>query len=255
MRRRAGRRPPVRGWMFWRTAFWTRPAFVLLAAVVLVVSVPFIARDGWHGVRNQRLLDDGVWCGQGRTPCVREVRGTLSGPYSSRRDPGQSWLFSVDGAEQDEFDLDGGWESTVETLEDDATVLTVDGDVVAVVAPDGYIAVRGLGWRGAATSMFLALFCLGMAIAGLSYARRKAAAHGSWWTIDQPTVSPAPPWAALLMLPGGVGTICGLLFPWWQVPVAAFAIASVVVVMYVPRWARLRSSGRHRFPDSDELRA
>ena len=39
--------------MFWRRAFWTRPAFLIVASIGLLVSLPFVARAGYRELESQ----------------------------------------------------------------------------------------------------------------------------------------------------------------------------------------------------------
>jgi hypothetical protein len=137
----------VRGWHFWRAAFWTRPALLLLYALLVasltagfLLSVPQAIADG-------RAIARGEICRpveRGTEPdeCLREVPGTLDGPWYTRG-PGSSWHFlELDDrslAESDEFDASSSSSGQLEEIGDDRVVtgLYFEGQVVAIEGPDG----------------------------------------------------------------------------------------------------------------------
>ena len=103
--------------MFWRRAFWTRPAFLIVASIGLLVSLPFVARAGYGELESQRLVGRGSLCvGSARSDCLVLVVGQLRGPFWTRRDPGHGWSVWVSDMEYDEFDLDERWDDVVEPL-------------------------------------------------------------------------------------------------------------------------------------------
>jgi hypothetical protein len=243
---------PARSWMFWRRAFWTRPAVWAIASVALVVGAPFVGMDGYHSIRNRHVVDSGAWCGDHDRPCYTRLEGELHGPFWTRRDPGHGWRLWVAGTNYDEFDADESWDAALAGVRTNATAFVVSGDVVAIDTPDGYIRVWGLGWPGAFKDGLLVLACLGAAIGALDYGRRKARAHGSWWSLEGPAVDPASRWGASLLVPASFGYLAMLFTPWWQFWGAVLAAGFVFSLWKLVPWSGRPSLDRHKAAEPDQ---
>lgn len=225
------------------------PVFWLVLAGACLVAIFFLAAHGLRSVENQQLVNDRTRCDAAPSgPCLDRVSGELRGPDFTRRKPGNGWSLLVEGAQYDSFDMPGSADRTLEALDGSATVLTRDGDVVAVELGDGsVIRTWGLGWRDAVQSLLWIAICAGLLIGAVDFALRRRRAVGSWWRVHGAHyVSPASPLATQFLLPGlaafmtmAVGT------PWWQLWLAVFAGALVCTLAVIPpsspRWSAFRA--------------
>lgn len=224
--------------MFWRRGFWTRPAFFVLAAVGAGIAIPIVAVEGYQDVRNERLLSEQTWCWTDPPPCVDDEVGEVHGPRHERRRADSKWTLTIGSEVFDEFHLEGRYDGEIVPDDDGLVrVFAVDGDVVGVQAGGGIVEVWALGVRGAARALLLILAGVGIAIATLDFARRKAAAHGSWWSVAGPPTSPASAWGTLFFAPASVGLLVMIFgFPWWQSWLLGCAATTVGVAIFHPPW-------------------
>lgn len=231
---------PVRGWMFWRRGFWSRPAFFVLAALAAGVAIPVVAVEGYQDLRNERLLIKQTWCWTDPPPCVDDEYGEVNGPRRDRRRTESEWTLSIGSEVYDEFHLEGRYDD--EIMPDDeglVRVLTVDGDVVGVQARAGIVEVWGLGVRGAVRALLWILACVGVAIGALDIARRKAEVRGSWWSVDGEAIAPGSAWGATLLFPASVGLLLATFgSPWWQSWLLACVAAMAAMAVFRPPWRR-----------------
>ena len=214
-------RKAVRGWQFWRAAFWTRPALLLLYALLVaslaagfLLSVPQAIADG-------RAIARGEICRpveRGTEPddCLREVPGTLDGPWYTRG-PGSSWHFlEVDDrslAESDEFDASSSSSGRLEEIGNDRVVtgLYFEGQVVAIEGPDGRLIVSDeYGHQRWMWRLYIGMFALGGALMLVNAALLKRSTSHGWWSVDGESVLLMPPSplimaASLLVAPALLG--------------------------------------------------
>lgn len=239
----------VRWWQVGRRAFWTRPALLVVAALVGALALGALVYDEYLDLRADARLDRGC--------CLDQLRGVLDRDFAGR-DFGQDFtVVAEDGSEHDidvtfgaSLRLDDfvGQEVTAYLADD----LVGGPQVAAVRTPDGEL-VRAWGSRGRGITLTLALLGLGLSlVVGLAgSAVRKAAAlrasggarsvWGAWWRTGPVDFEPVLLVPAVLFVVGGV-LFLGLAFgvPWWLLLAAPFLAAAVW-------WLRsLRpSGGRH----------
>lgn len=144
--------------------------------------------------------------------CLVRETGRLSGPYSTRRDPGDDWVFQPGGSvERERFGLDPLASQRAEYLPDTVTVLRWHGETVAVETEDGR-RIETEGFRGSVANQFylglMALGAAGMFVTSGFVVRRSA----DGWTVRprDPTYArretPLPMQVALVVAAlGGAG--------------------------------------------------
>ena len=214
---RSGDRP-VRQWMFWRKAFWARPALLMVygigcgvAGAVMLLAVPNTYADGEameraHVCRTPAELD-----------CLEAVPGYLDGPHYKRR-AGDRWYLR-DGAELAQgfegFDMATAQSHTLKQVSAD-TVVTglVWGDrIVAVQLPDGRrVPTDEYGTSEWWTLLLMALFVLGAAPMCVHFALSRRRAGGGWWSVTMDGSVPQEPGrlmavAVLLVIPALTGFV------------------------------------------------
>ena len=250
----------VRPWSFWRTGFWTRPAFLVVYAVCALATVPFAARGGVDAVAAGRALDDGRLCDHQVTRhCLRPVAGRLQGPLRHVKSVNDGWDLLVAGRQVDSFEVGPHDSSTLEAGRGDATALLYRGHVMAVqVASGAVVTPTREGARGATGAAGWSLVGLGAALGLGQHGRRKRRILGGWWRVEGPPTDPLDPAGPLLALSGiWLVVLMELGASWW---VAAGTVGTVLgAVLVVARRSRTRrrrrASPRHaRGPKrSDQL--
>lgn len=211
-------RTALRGWQFWRAAFWTRPALLLLYAAILtpiavatLLTVPGLFADG-------RAMESGHVCGSAdhTGSCLQAIRGTLDGPWYARG-PGSEWFFverTDDSLEEaDTFRASSAASNDLEEVAG-ATVtgLHFEGQVVAIEAPDGrLIESDEFGHQGWLLRLYIGMFALGGAAMLVNAARLKRSTTDGWWSVSGESILLMPltsPWmrvACLLVVPAMLG--------------------------------------------------
>jgi hypothetical protein len=246
-----GRDP--RWWQFWRRAFWTRPAFLLVPALVGALAIPALAYDEYLSLRADARLDRGC--------CLEEVTGVLDDDYD-RRDFGQDFTVVVDdGTEHGRhLDIDVTFRASLR-LDDfegrEVTAYLADdvvgqARVVAVRTPDGeLVRAWGSGGRGVLLTLSYVGFGLAFGAGMLGFAVRKAAAlrqaghartaWGTWWAVGDVRFDPVQLVPAALIL-NSSAILIGLAFgvPWWLL----FGMPLLAAVALLVR-ARRSGGGRH----------
>ena len=240
-------RKAVRGWHFWRAAFWTRPALLLLYALLVTTLAAGILLSVPQAIADGRAIAHGEICRsveQGTEPddCLREVPGTLDGPWFTRG-PGSSWHFlELDDrslAESDEFDASSIASGRLEEIGDDRVVtgLYFEGQVIAIEGPDGRLIVSDeYGHQRWMWRLYIGMFTLGGALMLVNAARLKRSTSRGWWSVDGESVllmplSPLIMAASLLVAPALLGLLP--LFVADSVPVSAVAfLAGLALVLF-----------------------
>lgn len=209
MTRRARRTP--RGWEFWRKAFWTRPALLVvyglgagLLGLAMLATVPGDIHDAaaMRGAPDCPAADirPRVDADPPRG-CLERVPVVLSGPWY-RRGPGSSWHFKVeDGARQVFYAKAGVPASGSARLTDGMPAVLVlwEGDPVAVDLSDGQrVQTDNWGQRGWLLYLFLGLFTVSGLPMLLDAAGLKRRTTGGWWSVRGEPVGPLRPLTPLM---------------------------------------------------------
>ena len=129
----------VRAWSFWRKAFWTRPAFLVVYAVCALATIPFGVRAGVDAIAAENAVEAGRICGEGVTGhCLERVTGELHGPFSQRKSINDVWDLTRCGRKVDEFEVGPTASSDLDGWGDvEMTALLYRGQVVVVETPAG----------------------------------------------------------------------------------------------------------------------
>lgn len=234
--------------MFWRRAFWTRPAFLLVYAVLALACGVGLAHEAVGALRAQRAVDaDRVCSSEVRTHCLERLSGTLRGPFHMRKSPHERWSVVIDGEKAGEIELSGGDSSDLgDRPHAEVEVLVHDGRVLSVTTADGAtFANAENGYSGVVRWGSLSLTLLVAPVGFVRYARRKSRAYGGWWRSRGPDVDPGDaPVAIAAMTPASVFFLLLFDVPWWAaLTVPAVVMVAILVVVAHDRW--WRPPGRH----------
>jgi hypothetical protein len=152
---------------------------VLLGVIFLLGTVPLIVevRESLH---KGSILDDRRWCATTASDCLQEEVGSIDGPFGSRRQPRDEYLFQNSGGE-DYFNLDlpGGRDLLPG---EGVTVYAIEGDVVAVPVDEfGVVATTRVGARGAFYYLLWINLIVGIGLMGIFRGIEIRRASGAWW--------------------------------------------------------------------------
>lgn len=234
--------------MFWRRAFWTRPALLVVYAVLALAGGVGLTHEAVGALRAQRAVDADRACrGDLRTDCLETVSGTLRGPSHVRRSSHQRWTVVVRGEKTGQIEVGGGdsadlrvWAGT------EVEALAYDGRLLSVRTQDGETFEDvGSGYRGVTLWGSLAVTLLVAPVGFVRHARRKARAYGGWWRSRGPAVDPGDgPVAVAVMTPASVVFLLLFDVPWWAALIVPVVVAlAILVVVAHDRW--WRAPGRH----------
>ncbi|MFC4020960.1 hypothetical protein ACFOW4_23850 [Micromonospora sp. GCM10011542] len=241
---------PPRGWQFWRPAFWTRPALLVLYGVLAGVLGLWALADVPDGIRDavsmRRAAECPAWMARVEPDldppkgCLERIPVTVSGPWHSRG-PGSTWHLMVE--QDEEFVLFA--ETHVPTVGSrrltdgaQAEALLWEGTPVAIELPAGGRVDTGAGGhRGWLQALFLGVF--GVAVVPMLFeaARLKLRTTDGWWSVRGGKVGPTV-WnplmgvACLLASPSALATVplmLGLSLRW----VAGVALVGLGLAVYV----------------------
>jgi hypothetical protein len=213
-------RKVVRSWHFWRAAFWTRPALLLLYAAILtpIAVATLLTIPG--GFSDARAMENAHVCrsAEDENGCLQAIRGTLDGPWYARG-PGSDWFFRelTDGSveEADKFRASTAASNKLEDLAG-ATVtgLHFEGQVVAIEGPDGQLVETDeFGHQAWLLRLYIGMFALGGAAMLVNAARLKRSNTDGWWSVRGEGIllmTLASPWmkaACLLAVPSMLGFV------------------------------------------------
>lgn len=142
--------------------------------------------------------------------CLVRETGRLFGPYSTRRDPGDDWVFQPGGSvEQEHFGLAPLESQQAEQLPATVTALRWHGETVALVTEDGRRIVTEGFHSPVAIKLYLGLITLGMAgmFATSGFVVRRSP---EGWTVRprEPSFNQGPP--VSMHVAGGTATAGGI---------------------------------------------
>ena len=132
----------------------------LIGSAVLFASVPATVAES-RAIAGAPVCSEPSGAEEG---CLVRETGRLFGPYSTRHDPGDDWVFQPGGSiEQERFGLDPLASQRAEYLSDPVTALRWRGETVALEGVDG-TRIWTEDFRGAvANKLYLGLIVSGMA--------------------------------------------------------------------------------------------
>lgn len=246
-------RSTPKAWHFWRKAFWTRPALLVLYSLLAPALGLLFLGVAWSDFQDARGMTDAERCtgvdrsGSVHQDCLYESSGWLDGPRYSRG-PGSDWHF-FEGADTHEVQVGTVGSRRLEDIgRRPVTGLLWHGELVAfevggeVVASIEYGA-RSWTWLVLAGVVFIGGG--GLLSQAATYKRRMA---GGWWkvTSEQVGLMSEPTWrmtvASALMAPGMIAI---LLFafglPVWLVYAALFGLMPLVLLLPLLRRGRTAS--------------
>ena len=255
---------PARGWQFWRRAFWTRPALLVLygflvglLALAALAFVPDRIRDA-VAMRRAAECPAAVVRPAARIDpphgCLERVKVTLSGPWHSPG-PGSTWHLMIpeDGRPTWYADADVPTLGS-RRLADDAEVdaLLWEGTPVAIELPSGgRVETEDWGHRGWLLMLFLGMVTASGLPMLLEGARLKRRTAPSWWSVRGEAVeltmlNPLMTVACLLGVPSLLAFFplaLGLRLH-WVVTIALLGLGlTVYAVVKASRARRGRSAG------------
>ena len=250
---------PPRGWQFWRRAFWTRPALLVLYALLAGVLGLLLLAGVPDGILDAVAMRRGVECPASAVRaeadvdppkgCLERVAVTLSGPWYSRG-PGSDWHLMVERDDRLAFYAEADVPTSgSRRLTDDAAAeaLLWEGTPVAIELPaGGRVETEDWGHRGWLLRLFLGMFAASGLPMLLEAARLKRRTANGWWSVRGEQVapvvlSPLMGMAWLLAVPSLLGLIpltLGLRLQW----VVVIAVLSVGLAVY----AVVRGAGSAR---------
>ncbi len=248
------RRPrrQARPWQFWRRAFWTRPALLVLYALLagaigllVVLAVPGDVRDARgmaraaecprSAVRPQVEVD----APQG---CLERIPVILSGPHY-RRGPGSEWWLHIEGNRAMYVDVDLSSAGSRRLSDGDrAEALLWQGEPVLIEPePGDRVETDNWGHRGWLITLFIGMFILSGLPLLLQSARFKRKTASGWWSVDGeevglvPVMTPLTSVACLLAIPVMLGSL-PLMFgggAGWAVSLALIGLALAIFAIAV----------------------
>jgi hypothetical protein len=188
-------RKAVRGWQFWRRAFWTRPILLAVYALLLgtgglltLLTVPSEIDDAL-GMMQAADCPPAAVRPQPETAapqgCLERVPVMLSGPHYSRG-PGSEWWMYVNGRSELYADVDVPTAGS-RRLSGDTTAdgLFWEGEPVAIEQPRGRrIETDNWGHPSWLLRLFLGMFVLSGSLMLLLAARLKRRTASGWWSVD-----------------------------------------------------------------------
>lgn len=259
------KKSPPRGWQFWRRAFWTRPALLVLygigvggVGVGLLAAVPNGVGDAISMRRAAGCPASPVRAEPKVDPpagCLERVPVRLSGPWH-QRGPGSRWRLLVE--------RDGRLVPYARTnvstvgsrrLADDARAdaLLWKGTPVAIELPGhGRVETEAWGHRGWILTLASGMFALSGLPMLIEAARLKRRTADGWWSVRGEAVrplllTPLMGIACLLAVPSMlafVPLLLGVGLP-WAVGVGVLGLALVGYAV-----GRVANSSRRRRADT-----
>ncbi|WP_446217950.1 hypothetical protein [Micromonospora sp. IBHARD004] len=250
---------PPRGWQFWRRAFWTRPALLvlygLLAGVVGLLALADVPDGIRDAVAMRRAVECPAWTVRVEPDvdppkgCLERIPVTLSGPWHSRG-PGSDWHLMVEQDGEFVFFAETDVPSSgSRKLGDDeeAEALLWEGSPVAIELPAGdRVETEAWGHRGWLQTLFLGMFAVSGLLMLFEAARLKRRTANGCWSVRGEKVglmvlSPLMGTACLLAVPSMLGLVplmLGLRLQW----VAVVALLSLGLAVF----AVIRGAGAVR---------
>lgn len=159
------------------------PLGIVLLLVSTLYALGSIASHRWGGVVAEQR-----WCGTpaaGEGLCADRVEVELSGPYSSRREPGNEWRIAPNAALGDDrpHTVDVSDDGPLRHRGATAVVALVEQeerDVVALAVGDTVLPVNDVGLRGVLSRSGLGLMGVAAGIGCLLVGVRMRRDGGSW---------------------------------------------------------------------------
>lgn len=251
MAKTRGKAPP-RGWQFWRKAFWTRPALLVLYGLALGVVGLLVLLSVIGAARDAVAMGDAAECPRSAprveadvdppAGCLERVPVTLSGPWYSPG-PGSDWHLLVERDGRQVFYAEADVPTTgSRRLTDDsaAEALLWEGKPVLIELPGGSrVETDEWGHRGWLLMLFIGMFVASAPPMLLAAARLKRMTTDSWWSVRGEPIGalglidfgPLMQVACLLAVPAMLGLIplaVGFQVRWGIVA----ALAGLALVAY-----------------------